>query len=130
MLTFNMICSHHVLAVLHRIFYSHPLADHVPPLIEFLCMDDHTNLRYAGIANSAREEESRIGIPAFQSVGRTTKDGALGTAGAPIHMVASETGQFKEQLWRTFRSIALTFLVISGIGALIEDRGITKGLSF
>lgn len=45
-------------------------------------------------------------------------------------MVTSETGQFKEQLWKTFRAIALTFLVISGIGALIEDRGITKGLLF
>ena len=43
-------------------------------------------------------------------------------------MVTAETGQFKDQLWRTFRSIALTFLLISGIGALIEDRGISKGL--
>lgn len=58
-----------------------------------------------------------------------TKDGILGTANAPIHMVTAETGQFKEQLWRTFRSIALTFLLISGIGALIEDRGISKGLN-
>lgn len=73
-------------------------------------------------------EESHTGIPAFQSVGQLTKDGALGTASAPIHMVTAETGQFKEQLWKTFRSIALTFLVISGIGALIEDRGISKGL--
>jgi len=47
---------------------------------------------------------------------------------APIHMVTAETGQFKEQLWKTFRSIALTFIVISGIGALIEDKGISKGL--
>lgn len=61
-------------------------------------------------------------------MGRRTKDGALGTANAPIHMVTAGTGQFKEQLWKTFRSIALTFLVISGIGALIEDRGISKGL--
>ncbi|XP_020697327.1 ATP-dependent zinc metalloprotease FTSH 5, mitochondrial [Dendrobium catenatum] len=43
-------------------------------------------------------------------------------------MVTAETGHFKEQLWRTFRTIALTFLVISGVGALIEDRGIGKGL--
>ena len=61
-------------------------------------------------------------------MGRWTKDGALGTANAPIHMVTAGTGQFKEQLWKTFRSIALTFLVISGIGALVEDRGISKGL--
>ncbi|GJN15394.1 hypothetical protein PR202_gb02305 [Eleusine coracana subsp. coracana] len=81
-----------------------------------------------GYASSAMDEGSRIGIPAFRSAGQLTKDGALGTSTAPIHMVTSETGQFKEQLWKTFRAIALTFLVISGMGALIEDRGITKGL--
>ena len=74
------------------------------------------------------DEEKRTGLAAFASVGIQTKDGALGTANAPIHMVTAETGQFKEQLWRTFRSIALTFIVISGIGALIEDKGISKGL--
>lgn len=65
-------------------------------------------------------------------MGQITKDGVLGTASAPIHMVTAETSNFKEQLWRTFRSIALTFLLISGVGALIEDRGISKGyiLSF
>ncbi|KAG2617028.1 hypothetical protein PVAP13_3NG178079 [Panicum virgatum] len=74
------------------------------------------------------DEEKRTGLAAFASVGRQTKDGALGTVNAPIHMVTAETGQFKEQLWKTFRSIALTFIVISGIGALIEDKGISKGL--
>lgn len=57
-----------------------------------------------------------------------TKEGMLGTASAPIHMVTAEAGHFKEQLWRTIRTIALTFLLISGVGALIEDRGISKGL--
>lgn len=42
-------------------------------------------------------------------------------------MVATEGGHFKEQLWRTIRTIALAFLLISGVGALIEDRGISKG---
>lgn len=62
-------------------------------------------------------------------MGRSTKDGVLGTPNAPIHMVAAEGGHFKEQLWRTFRAIALAFLLISGAGALIEDRGISKGTS-
>ncbi|KAG4112961.1 hypothetical protein ERO13_D13G194150v2 [Gossypium hirsutum] len=43
-------------------------------------------------------------------------------------MVTAEGGSFKDQLWRTFRSIALGFLLISSVGALIEDRGISKGL--
>lgn len=64
----------------------------------------------------------------MKNVGKNTKDGVLGTASAPIHMVTAEGGQFKEQLWRTVRSIALAFLLISGVGALIEDRGISKGI--
>ncbi|KAL2896360.1 ATP-dependent zinc metalloprotease FTSH 5 mitochondrial [Bienertia sinuspersici] len=84
-----------------------------------------------GIASSGQtysEEESTSALSAFRNVGKSTKDGVLGTAGAPIHMVAAEGGHFKEQLWRTFRTIALAFLLISGAGALIEDRGISKGL--
>ncbi|KAF6150411.1 hypothetical protein GIB67_034110, partial [Kingdonia uniflora] len=59
---------------------------------------------------------------------KSAKD-ALGTTSAPLHMVTSEGGQFKKQLWRTFRAIALAFLLISGVGALIEDRGIRLGLN-
>ncbi|MCI33725.1 ATP-dependent zinc metalloprotease FTSH 4 mitochondrial-like, partial [Trifolium medium] len=43
-------------------------------------------------------------------------------------VAASEGGNFKEQLWRTIRSVAVAFLLISGVGALIEDKGISKGL--
>lgn len=67
-------------------------------------------------------------LSAFRNVGKATKDGALGTPNAPIHMVAVEGGHFKEQLWRTFRALGLAFLLISGVGALIEDRGISKGI--
>lgn len=55
-----------------------------------------------------------------------TKDGPLGSASAPIHMVSSEGG-IKVQAWRTLRTLALGFLLLSGVGALIEDRGISKG---
>lgn len=81
-----------------------------------------------GITSSFGEGESTGGLSAFRNVGKVTKDSVLGTASAPIHMVASEGGHFKEQLWRTFRTIALAFLLISGVGALIEDRGISKGI--
>ncbi|KAL7597740.1 hypothetical protein Lser_V15G22502 [Lactuca serriola] len=76
----------------------------------------------------ASNEESIGGVSAFKNVGKSTKDGVLGTAAAPLHMVANEGGNFKEQLWRTVRALGMGFLLISGIGALIEDRGITKGL--
>lgn len=64
----------------------------------------------------------------FQNAaGVITKEGVLGTANAPIHMVAAEGG-FKVQMWRTFRSLALAFVVLSAVGALIEDKGIGKTL--
>lgn len=86
---------------------------------------------HIGISNSAVEESinSISSVPALKNVGQSTKDGILGTASAPIHMVTAETSNFKEQLWRTFRTIAVSFLVISGVGALIEDRGLSKGLA-
>ncbi|KAJ1264386.1 hypothetical protein BS78_09G259300 [Paspalum vaginatum] len=123
-----------------QIFERHPslhsnssaLSEYIRALVSLDRLEDSPLLKtlQRGFASSATEEERRTGLAAFASAGRQTKDGPLGTANAPIHMVTAGTGQFKEQLWKTFRSIALTFIVISGIGALIEDRGISKGLGF
>lgn len=85
------------------------------------------NAGIAGTANSQAGEESIGGLSAFRNMGKSTKEGVLGTASAPLHMVTSEGGHFKEQLWRTFRTLGMAFLLISGVGALIEDRGISKG---
>ncbi|KAJ4833792.1 ATP-dependent zinc metalloprotease FTSH 4, mitochondrial [Turnera subulata] len=121
-----------------RLFESSPslhhnpsaLAEYVKALVRVDRLDESELLKtlQRGISNSAREEESIGGLSVFRNVGKSTKDGVLGTSGAPIHMVTSEGGHFKEQLWRTVRTIALAFLLISGVGALIEDRGIGKGL--
>jgi len=35
---------------------------------------------------------------------------------------------FRAQLWRTMRTLAVAFLVLSGVGALVEERGLTKGI--
>ncbi|KAJ0768864.1 putative peptidase M41, AAA+ ATPase domain, ATPase, AAA-type, core, peptidase, FtsH [Helianthus annuus] len=82
----------------------------------------------ASSGNSTFDENYIGRLSALKNVGKSTKEGTLGTAAAPIHMVATEGGNFKEQLWRTVRALGLGFLLISGVGALIEDRGITKGL--
>ncbi|GMH12369.1 hypothetical protein Nepgr_014210 [Nepenthes gracilis] len=124
-----------------RAFESQPLlhsnptavAEYVKALVKVDKLDESELLRtlQRGIATAVhvpREEESLAGLSAFRNVGKSTKEGILGTSSAPIHMVAAEGGHFKEQLWRTFRTIALAFLLISGVGALIEDRGISKGL--
>ncbi|XP_042385995.1 ATP-dependent zinc metalloprotease FTSH 5, mitochondrial-like isoform X4 [Zingiber officinale] len=124
-----------------RLFESQPslhsnpsaLAEYVKALVKVDRLDQSTLLEtlQRGIANSAREEDlltNYNSIPALKNAGLSTKDGILGTANAPIHMVTAESSNFKEQLWRTFRTLAVSFLVISGVGALIEDRGISKGL--
>lgn len=109
------------------------VAEYVKALVKVDRLDESELLRtlqrgITATGHSFSEEESMGGLSAFRNVGKSTKDGVLGTSSAPIHMVAAEGGHFKEQLWRTFRSIALAFLLISGVGALIEDRGISKGL--
>lgn len=35
---------------------------------------------------------------------------------------------FKSQLWRTVRTLLLTFLLLSGLGALIEDKAMPRGV--
>ncbi|XP_022982341.1 ATP-dependent zinc metalloprotease FTSH 4, mitochondrial [Cucurbita maxima] len=106
------------------------LSEYVKALVKVDRLDESELLKtlQRGILNASRGEGSIGSIAAFSNVGKQSKDGILGTSSAPIHMVASEGGQFKEQLWRTIRTIALAFLLISGVGALIEDRGISKGL--
>ncbi|XP_020584193.1 ATP-dependent zinc metalloprotease FTSH 5, mitochondrial-like isoform X2 [Phalaenopsis equestris] len=121
-----------------RLFESRPslhsnpaaLAEYVKALVKVDRLDESSLLKtlQRGMADSLRNEESISNIPGLKKRGLATKEGVLGTANSPIHMVTAETSNFKEQLWRTFRTIALTFLVISGVGALIEDRGISKGL--
>ncbi|XXG48307.1 hypothetical protein AAC387_Pa02g2796 [Persea americana] len=106
------------------------LAEYVKALVKVDRLDQSSLLKtlQRGIANATKEEESISGLSAVRNVGSSTKDGILGSTSAPIHMVTAEGRHFKDQLWRTFRSIALAFLLISGVGALIEDRGIGRGL--
>ncbi|XP_052209803.1 ATP-dependent zinc metalloprotease FTSH 4, mitochondrial [Diospyros lotus] len=124
-----------------RLFESQPslhsnpsaLSEYVKALVKVDRLDESELLKtlqrgIAGAVSSQVPEDSLGGLSAFRNVGKHTKDGVLGTASAPIHMMAAEGGHFKEQLWRTFRTLGMSFLLISGVGALIEDRGISKGL--
>ncbi|KAL6530737.1 ATP-dependent zinc metalloprotease FTSH 4, mitochondrial [Orobanche gracilis] len=109
------------------------LAEYVKALVKVDRLDESELLKtlhigMSGAARSALDEESYGALSALRNVGKSSKDGVLGTASAPIHMVTAEGGNFKEQLWRTVRALGITFLLISGVGALIEDKGIGKGL--
>ncbi|XP_019437019.1 PREDICTED: ATP-dependent zinc metalloprotease FTSH 4, mitochondrial-like isoform X2 [Lupinus angustifolius] len=106
------------------------LSEYVKALVKVDRLDESELLKtlQKGVSNSLREEQSIGGLTAFRNVAKSANDRALGTASSPIHMVATEVGSFKDQLWRTVRSLAVVFLLISGVGALIEDKGISKGL--
>ncbi|KAK1375788.1 FtsH-like protease [Heracleum sosnowskyi] len=122
-----------------RLFESQPslhtsqsaLAEYVKALVRVDRLDESELLKMLqrGASGSSMLREESIGsLAAFVNAGKRTKDSVLGTSSAPIHMVATEGGSFKQQLWRTVRTLGLAFIIISGVGALIEDRGITKGL--
>ncbi|KAI3522410.1 hypothetical protein L1887_00158 [Cichorium endivia] len=108
------------------------LKEYVKALVKVDRLDESELLKtlQRGMAGSkfGYDEEMIGGFSALKNVGKSTKEGVLGTAAAPIHMVATEGGHLKEQIWRTVRALGMTFLLMSGVGALIEDRGITKGL--
>ncbi|KAG4962623.1 hypothetical protein JHK82_039314 [Glycine max] len=112
-----------------RVFESQPslhnspsaLSEYVKALVKVDRLDE-------SMSNSVTEEKTVGGLSALRSLGKSTKDNTIGTASNPIHMVAREGGNIKDQLWRTFRFIVVSFFMISGVGALIEDKGISKGL--
>ncbi|KAK6927271.1 LOW QUALITY PROTEIN: ATPase, AAA-type, core [Dillenia turbinata] len=120
-----------------RIFENNPslhsnpsaLAEYVRALVKVDRLDESELFRtlQRGAASAPVEEESVGGLSAFRNVGKQTKDGVLGTPSAPIHMVAAEGANFKQQLWRTFRTIALAFLLISGV-LLSRTEGLAKGV--
>ncbi|XP_027190147.1 ATP-dependent zinc metalloprotease FTSH 4, mitochondrial-like isoform X2 [Cicer arietinum] len=106
------------------------LSEYVKALVKVDRLDENELLKTLrrGISNSVREEQNNMGgLSALRNAGKSTKRGLLGTASAPIHMV-DIGGSLKDQLWRTIRYLAVAFLTISGIGALVEERGIGKGL--
>jgi len=84
------------------------------------------SINNGGLATPSSHTTPSSGRSLLGSIGIMSKDGQLGTASAPIHMVSSEDG-LKVQAWRTLRMLVLGFLLLSGVGALIEDRGISKG---
>lgn len=107
------------------------LTEYIKALVKVDRLDNSELVRtlQRGIVGGASQERESFGSLAALGKATTTKDGVgvLGSAAAPIHTISTERSSFKEQLWSTFRTIAVGFLLISGVGALIEDRGIGKG---
>ncbi|KAF6157142.1 hypothetical protein GIB67_041603 [Kingdonia uniflora] len=78
----------------------------------------------------APREKGRFGcLLTLQNLEKSTKDGILGTASTPIPMMTPAGSLFTNLLWNIFHAVALGFVLISGVGALIKYLGIDKVLS-
>ncbi|RZB58203.1 ATP-dependent zinc metalloprotease FTSH 5, mitochondrial isoform B [Glycine soja] len=116
-----------------RVFESQPslhnspsaLSEYVKALVKVDRLDESQLLK---TLRRVSEEETLAGLSALRNTRKSEKDNTIGTASNPIYMVARDGGNIKDQIWRTLRFIAVSFFMISGVGALIEDKGISKGL--
>ena len=57
----------------------------------------------------------------------TTTTTGLGTSANPIYMMQAEP-TFLAQMWRSVRVLGLAFLFMAGLGAMAEERGLSKGI--
>jgi ATP-dependent metalloprotease len=52
---------------------------------------------------------------------------AIGTAANPLYMLQAEPS-FKSQMWKSIRTLGLAFFFMAGLGALVEDKGLSRGI--
>lgn len=73
--------------------------------------------------------EARVCDPGLGTASSGASSGAtaLGSAKNPLYMMQAEPTA-RAQLWRTFRTLALALLIMSGLGALVEERGLSRGI--
>ena len=76
-----------------------------------------------------------LGVGGGTTAAGTTAAGAtaaatttgLGTSANPIYMMQAEP-TFLAQMWRSVRVLGLAFLFMAGLGAMAEERGLSKGI--
>jgi len=99
------------------------LAEYIKALVKVDRLDQTALMRTISRgAQQAGAESAQQASAAARVLGS-----AAGTEKNPIYMMQAEPS-FREQMWRTLRSLGLAFLLISGLGALVEDRGIGRGM--
>ncbi|CAI7921354.1 unnamed protein product [Closterium sp. NIES-53] len=69
---------------------------------------------------------SSMRAPLPGAVGAVAVEGALGTASAPLHMVASEGA--RGHAWRALRSLGTAALVLGALWAIARERDVGRGL--
>ena len=102
------------------------LAEYLKALVRVDRLNESALLRtlQRGAGAEANASSSSAGSRASTlGAGAVASDGAvLGTASSPIYTQQLEP-TFKAQAWRTIRTLGTAFVVLSGIGALADDRG-------
>lgn len=68
---------------------------------------------------------SSYAASAAAGVGGTS--GPLGSMKNPLYMMQAEP-TFWSQMWRSIRVLGLAFLFMAGLGAMAEERGLSKGI--
>ena len=68
------------------------------------------------------------GAAAMMLNGSSSASGALGTPKSPLYVQHLEP-TFAAQVWRLIRSLGVVFVIVSGAGALLEDKGGPVGRS-
>ncbi|KAL6774585.1 FTSH4 [Auxenochlorella protothecoides x Auxenochlorella symbiontica] len=74
-------------------------------------------------ANGQHEAVIRM----FESGQLQHPEAALGSSANPLYMMQAEPS-FWAQIWRTVRVLGLAFLLMAGAGALMDERGLSRGV--
>lgn len=80
---------------------------------------------HPSLAANAHPSMASSAISGAGPAAAAASEAPLGTATRPIHMIGPEPSS-RSQLWSTIRTLGLWFIIISGIEAFLEDKGITK----
>ena len=103
--------------------------DHVS-LRETLLKLQGTDAGKKATASAAAAAADGLGAPSMAHATVATASEALRSAAGfsskdPLHVTMVEVG-WKTQLWRTIRFLAVSFILVSAVGALMDDRGMSS----
>ena len=76
-----------------------------------------------GFTGLAAAQLARTGSPS----GADAATSPLGSSANPVYMMQAEP-TFASQMWRSIRILGLAFLLMAGVGAMAEERGLSKGI--
>jgi ATP-dependent metalloprotease len=79
-----------------------------------------------GVARQAAQAGGSVGAVGAAAAS-SGSDAPLGSMKNPMYMMQAEP-TFWSQMWRSIRVLGLAFLFMAGLGAMAEERGLSKGI--